>query len=57
VPGATTSEKSNHQSLSPDEESVAPPFHATGSPSLTDCPVALFTTEYLVPGVKVAVLS
>jgi hypothetical protein len=57
VPGAVTSEKSNHQTLSPDDVSVAPPFHATGSPSLTDFPVDLFITEYFVPGVKAAVVS
>ena len=57
VPGAVISEKSNHQTLSPDELSVAPPFHATGAPFLTDLPVALSTTEYFVSGVKVAEVS
>ena len=57
MPGVVTSEKSNHQTLSPDDVSVAPPFQGAGSPSLTDFPVDLSTTEYFVPGVKAAVLS
>src|SRR5512143_3726980 len=57
VPGVVTSEKSNHQTLSPEDVSVAPSFQAASSPSLTDLPVDLARTEYFVPGVNAAVLS
>ena len=47
----------NHQALSPDDASVAPPFQAVGAAMKTRAPVAALTSAYVAPGVNDSLAS